>query len=469
MEVSRYELNSLSTVDNTSLSKNAKIGIGVGVTLLIVAAILIPLGVLGYLTPSNNAEDDVPNTCDLLTGKFNIAQQLVGTTPVFGYVASADKTGEYVVGLSVPALIQTGHTITTSVYQKNGNTFQELSNSTWDSTLPQTTKTVAMSHDAQHVAAALGSEDLELVSTLGALKFGVRAGNNWFGTPQTFTVDGNEPVDIWFDTEVDTRCYVGWNKINAPGITGEVHVYDLTESTWSKTGTLPNISGGAGDGFGVSVQQAGNYLVASNMGTILTVDEHPPSGVNYYTRANATEAWVYQGVVAPPTTVPISFGYKTDIDRSGLWMVISAPFAWNEAKTQPNGGRVYIYHRTSVSETFSPTPNTVLVPPNPNSLNLFGTALQISGNYLFVAGAFLNETTRHIRYYLLDSGNAAVNLVGSFVGPITGTGTSFNEGVFGLLGFTVTHTENTFKVITNQNATTDEGFGSLLGYQASCE
>lgn len=441
---------------------------GVAILLVALAAILIPLGVLGYLTPSSQSTSD--NTACRLGVDFTQTASISGEGSTFGALCSADAQGRYVATIQASNF---GSNITDSlvkVYENTGTAFNPIVSSSFQTSAAQVLKLVAMSSDGEYVAGGLAGLDNPSISTNGALHITTRN----FETIQQFLRSDNEPAAIWFDREDDTKCYVGWNKLNVETITGAVVIYTRSGATWTATGTLSNPAAKAADGFGFAVHQNKNFLVASNVGTLLNASINKPAGVNYYRRTSTSGEWTYQGIVAPQNpsdAVPlITFGYQTVIHETGLWLFVSTPFTANVDDAKFNGGKVYAYYRASVEDQFPNNPHTVLDNPATNiSSNFYGTALSLVGDYLFVAAGQQNESPKYVTYYLLDRSAGTLTRQGQINGPILGTTAGNNDAAeFGYQGFSATLADNVLRVTVGQNALATTGNGLLLAFESAC-
>lgn len=469
-----YAMDVKNTALNTPTKKAA---LAVGVILIVAAAVLIPLGLLGYLTPSSSSS--TPDTSVLpectLSSTFNPSASVEGSTPLFGAFTSVGTfdNNRYASVLGGPSLNELKQQITVYVYQETGATFTLQASSTVDTELPLVINRMTMSSDAVHLGVGLSNPEAD---TGAPLKLSLRSGSTWFASTQALTVTNNEPVNFQFDTNDPNRCFVSWNILNSTSLEGDVRIYEFLDSVWSEVGRLANSNARAGDGFGIGLAQNGNYLVASNMGTLVSSTEYPAQSVNYYVRDPESNVFVLRQALPLPTVSTAlglnSFGFSVAVHGNGLWVAVGAPFAAGSSLLELNGGRVFVYYRASGDDLFAGEPAAVLQSTNGKTTDLFGSALRIEGNYLFVAGSYSQETVKPLRYYLLNDSAGTVESLGSINGPIQGTSVEgADSGAFGYLGFDaqiVENTENTFKITVGQNAVDNAGQGRLLSYVASC-
>ncbi len=197
--------------------------------------------------------------------------------------------------------------------------------------------------------------------------------------PATLVATLNNPTPAdgeYFGTSVAVSGdYVMVDSPRDDGNVGAAYVYDLDSVTpTTPMTTLNNPAPGHGS-FGRSVAASGNSLVVG-----ATSDEAGGS------------AYVYDLASATPTApvarlndpvLPASLDHFGDsVAVSGNYMVVGAP---QDDSGASNTGAAYVYDLTS------PTPDTssiTLNNPTPDSGDLFGDAVAISGNYVVVGAPF---------------------------------------------------------------------------------
>lgn len=473
----KYEPYAMDTKNTALNTPTKKAALAVGIILIVAAAVLIPLGVLGYLTPSSS--NSTPNTPVIpdctLSSAFNSVASVEGPTPLFGAFASVGTfdNNRYTAVLGGPALNELKQQITVYVYQETGATFTLQTSSTVETELPLVINRMAMSGDGLHIGVGISNPEAD---TGAPLKLTLRSGSTWFASTQALTVTNNEPVNFQFDTNDSNRCFVSWNILNSTSLEGDVRIYDFLNGVWTEVGRLANSKARAGDGFGIGLAQNSNYLVASNMGTLVSSTEYPAQSTMIYVRDPESNVFALAQALPLPTVSTAlglnSFGFSVAVHANGLWVAVGAPFAAGSSLLELNGGRVFVYYRSSADDLFAGEPVAVLQSTNTKATDLFGSSLRITGNYLFVSGSHSQETVKPLRYYLLNDSAGTVESLGSIDGPIQGTSVEgADSGAFGYLGFDtqiVENTDNTFKVTVGQNAVQNADKGRLLSYVASC-
>lgn len=465
-----------------ALSTNAQIGIGIGVSLVVVAAVLVPLGILGVLTGSNDAEataTPVPSPACVFSGTFTQTNNLVGEVPSFGPQVSASQNGQVVSVLEAPMLSVSGEVIQVGIYNKDdaNSTFGLLSKSDTGITLPQRVREAALSQTGNFLGVSVFAEQ---DANFGAVKLGTRSGSSWFNDMQTLTVTPvRDPVKLIFDSDRDGRCYVGWNFLNDGNVAGTVTVYDHDGVQFTETTSIVNPGAKLGDGFGIGIGQNGNFMGVAQMGTIQDITNFPAIGCNYYSRDTAMDEWVYQGMVpAPlvelelgqPSVAAPSFGFDVAMSVDGLWLAASAPFTNGSSATVGGVGAVFVFYRAAATVTFPSEPLQVLRPENETENDFFGTAVRIAGSYLFIGSTFQNRTKHPIVTYLIDSLSGTVTKAVDIDPPVDGAGSVTGAGAFGYLGFFVSDElqQNTYTLIAGAQALSDVSQGRLLAYTNAC-
>lgn len=146
--------------------------------------------------------------------------------------------------------------------------------------------------------------------------------------------------------------------------------------------SLPNPSPDASDQFGRAVAISGDYAI---VGAYLDSPAGVSNAGSAYIYFRSGTNWNLQATLPNPVTNPGSqFAYSVAI--SGDYAIVGAPL--EDPSGVNNAGSAYIYVRSGTNWTLQATiPN-----PSPNSSDLFGFSVAISGDYAIV-GAYTDDAS----------------------------------------------------------------------------
>ena len=181
-------------------------------------------------------------------------------------------------------------------------------------------------------------------------------------------------------TASDPSTRVGFGE--AVGISGNyaiigagmaAYIFRRTGSTWAEEAKLTpppaNISGG----FGRAVALQGDCAI---VGALWGVDSVVAQGAAYIFRLNGS-SWDLEATLAPPDPIARDhFGESVAID--GDYIVVGAPGVTSSNRSDVGGA--YVFQRIGASWQFQGK----LEPSNTHSVNNFGQAVAISGDYVVV-------------------------------------------------------------------------------------
>ncbi len=187
----------------------------------------------------------------------------------------------------------------------------------------------------------------------------------------------NEQVRV---TASDPSTRVGFGE--AVGIGGDcaiigagmaAYIFRRTGSTWIEEAKLTPPPTAISGGFGRAVALQGDCAI---VGALWGVNTVVAQGAAYIFRLNGS-SWDLEATLAPPDPIAQDlFGASVAID--GDYVVVGAPGVTSGNRSEVGGA--YVFQRIGASWQFQ----RKLEPSNTHSVNNFGEAVAISGNYIVV-------------------------------------------------------------------------------------
>ena len=170
-------------------------------------------------------------------------------------------------------------------------------------------------------------------------------------------------------------------------VEGRVYVYEQQNGVWQQTTLLQANNPEAFDTFGSGIAMAGNVLVVGASQTVTDVLCGPGKSFVFEHDGNG---WVEVAEFLPHGQMNSMGGYGFQIDTDGQTAVIGAHQDDGIAKF---AGAVYVYRRSPVQGWIE---EAKLVADVPTMSELFGSAVAIDGNRLYVGAPGVDEGTVYV-------------------------------------------------------------------------
>ena len=209
---------------------------------------------------------------------------------------------------------------------------------------------------------------------------------DYFGTPHEINSDGTQAV---FGCQYEDG--VGTNS-------GAVYAYSRSGSTWTYNQiiTASDALGGASFGGALSMDDAGDYLV---VGAHQEDTAGSDAGAVYvFTRSVNT--WTQQQRIGMPGLASGSpnFGTHVNMNSTGTFMTVSAPFYDGNSGAVTNSGVVYLYERSgstwSLAYTFEDSPLAAS-----SSYGAGDNSVNSDGSYVAISRNTVNTNTGELHIY----------------------------------------------------------------------
>jgi FG-GAP repeat len=248
----------------------------------------------------------------------------------------------------------------------------------------------------------------------GAAYVYLRSGNSW--TRQAYLKASNTDMGDQFgaavaisgDTivvaapfEASSATTIDGNQLdNSASGSGAAYVFVRTSGAWSQQAYLKASNAQAGDGFGHSVAISGDTILigawaedSSAIGVNGNQFDNTAVGAGAaYVFRRSGSTWVQEAYLkASNTGSQDLFGYAVAIDQDTV--VVGAAEEDSSANTVngngldnslSNAGAAYVYERSANQWTFA----AYLKPPNPDSDDLFGASVGVSGDTIVVGAPY---------------------------------------------------------------------------------
>ena len=209
-------------------------------------------------------------------------------------------------------------------------------------------------------------------------------GTEWSSNPEILSAAGHQDyfgVSVCIDNNTVVVGAIGHFTIDS-GQTGAAYVFDYNGVEWSYKQELTDPCGAIDDDFGCSVAVDGNVIVVGAESDDADSDDHSNYGhgsVSMFRYSGST--WVFEQKFKYPdidhwTNLGNSVSVSSDTIAAGAYQYSYGSY------TRAGAAYVYKWNGSSWDQ------NTILLDPNPESMDRFGTAVVIDGNTIIVGNAY---------------------------------------------------------------------------------